>query len=149
MSSRGTPYSAALAIISAAIAHLSSASAGKPPFPRVNPITWALYFAAISIMTNLSGSFEVEFIRGLPHSLLWTWSPASRADAFVVSRQSGQWTFSWMLSTIHFIKSSPFSSAGPILTSIKCAPAFHCASESSWTGLGSRAFIEVKFWIIT
>ena len=131
MSSRGTPYSAALAIISAAMAHLSSASAGNPPFPRVSPITWDLYLAASSSMTNLSGSFDVELISGMPHWLLWDLSPASRAVGFVVSRQRGSETFSCILSTIHFIKSSPFSSAGPILTSIKCAPAFHCASASS------------------
>ena len=125
-------------MISAAMPQRSSASAGMLPLPRVSAMIFALYLPASSIIGNRSGSFEVELMIGTPHLLLCALSPASMALMFVVSRQSGFSTTSCSTFTAQSMSWGPFSSAGPMEMSIKCAPALACATASSWSGLGSN-----------
>ena len=134
----GTPFSMARAMISAAMPQRSSASAGILPLPRVSAMILALYLPASSIIGKRSGSLDVELMIGTPHALLCALSPASMALMFVVSRQSGFSTASCRTFTAQPMSLGPFSSAGPMEMSIKCAPALACATASSWSGLGSN-----------
>ena len=109
----GMPISLAVNISSAVIAPLSLASRGIPSLPHNSPMKSASCCLTIGNSSSILTK-EMELISALP---LCTFSPASIATGFVVSRDSGKSVTSCTVLTTHSINSSPLFRAGPMLTS--------------------------------
>ena len=95
-------------------------------------------FAAARSMFSILPAASAEFTIGFPLERLYTEIPASIAALLEVSSASGTLSNSLCSNcTAHFIRSSPYPSAGPMFTSRYTAPASSCCFALFRIGSGS------------